>query len=490
MQTKLLPIIKILKIEPYYIDLVLVACFHSNIRGWEHGMELPAILQRGERARLFPVLADTSKEGRTLSIFLACLENVDEFNKSLLATIGQKIGTRSKIETYTEVVLVKGGDKSHRPDGLIVIKNGSRQWSALVEAKVGNADLTNDQIESYADLAKINNIDAIITLSNQFASLPTHHPIQLPVSLRRKVEIFHWSWMHVVTQASLLISNDQVSDRDQKIILNEMIRFLTHPSAGVKSFEQMPSSWSDLVGGVQAGAKISANSMEAKEVVGAWHQELRDLTLILSRQLGAEVMTRISRPHAADPSARLKDASATLATEQCLTGTLLVPGAAAPIEICADLQKRSVSVSMKLRAPSDKKSTKARLNWLLKQIQKTESNGVHIRLLWPGRGAHSQYTLQFLRDNPETSSAEKPGQTVLSFEVLLVKDLGARFGQRRNFISELEGAIPEFYIQVGQHLRAWQPPAPRIRDDKSEPESVSAEALNEEAEQVAYGRDD
>jgi len=33
--------------------------------------DLPAFLVRGEPARLFPILADTSKEGRTLSIFLA-----------------------------------------------------------------------------------------------------------------------------------------------------------------------------------------------------------------------------------------------------------------------------------------------------------------------------------------------------------------------------------------------------------------------------------
>lgn len=48
--------------------------------------ELPAILTRGERARLFPVLADTSKEGRSLSIFLACFQNVDEFGRSLLGS--------------------------------------------------------------------------------------------------------------------------------------------------------------------------------------------------------------------------------------------------------------------------------------------------------------------------------------------------------------------------------------------------------------------
>jgi hypothetical protein len=448
-------------------------------------MELPSVLERGERARLFPVLADTSKEGRTLSIFLSCLENVEEFGAAMLSSIGHRVGARSRIETYTEVVLKKGGEKKFRPDGLIVVRNGSKQWMALVEAKVSNSDLTPEQIESYLELAKLNGIETVLTLSNQFAPLPTHHPVPLPAAARKKAELFHWSWMFVVTQATLLLNNDQVADSDQRVILNEMVRFLTHPSAGVKSFDQMPASWTDLVGKVQAGGKISLNSPEAKEVVGAWHQEVRDLSLILSRQLSTQVSTRISRAHATDPTARLKAGIAELSDSQHLNSTLLVPAAAAPIEVCADLQKRSVTISMKLRAPDDRKGTKARLTWLLRQIQRAQNSGIHVRFFWPGRGHATQFSLAELRENPDLPGLERPSQVVLSFEILLVKDLMGRFAQRRNFISELEAAVPEFYEQVGQYLKAWQPSAPRIREERSAPEAVMPEALSEDAETAA-----
>lgn len=450
--------------------------------------DLSGILARGERSRLFPVLADTSKEGRTLSIFLACLENVEEFGAAMMSSLGQRVGARARIETYTEIVLKKGGEKKYRPDGLIVLRAGSKRWMALVEAKVGNSDLTAEQIDGYLDLAKLNGIDTVLTLSNQFAPLPTHHPVPLPASSRRKAELFHWSWMFVLTQASLLLSNDQVSDRDQRIILNEMVRFITHPSAGVKGFDQMPPHWSDVVSKVQAGARISPNSEDAKEVVGAWHQEVRDLNLILSRQLATEVTTRISRAHAADPAVRLKAGSAELAQEHRLTTTFIVPAAAAPIDICADLQKRSVVISMKLRAPDERKSTKARVAWLMRQVPRAESPNIHVRLFWPGRAAHTQHPITVLRENPDAAPADRPGQQVSSFEVLLVKDLGAKFGQRRNFISELEAAVPEFYEQIGQHLKAWQPPAPRIREDKAEPGSVDTGGLSEDAEQEAQER--
>lgn len=448
--------------------------------------DLSNILAQGERSRLFPVLADTSKEGRTLSIFLACLENVEEFGAAMLSSLGQRVGARSRIETYTEIVLKKGGERKYRPDGLIVLRAGSKQWMALVEAKVGNSDLSPDQIDGYLDLAKMNGVDTVLTLSNQFAPLPTHHPVSLPASSRRKAELFHWSWMFVLTQASLLLSNDQVSDRDQRVILNEMVRFITHPSAGVKGFDQMPTHWSDMVGKVQAGARISANSEDAREVIGAWHQEVRDLNLILSRQLATEVTTRIPRAHAADPAARLKAGTTELAQDHRLSTTFVVPGAAAPIDICADLQKRSLAISMKLRAPDERKSTKARVSWLIRQLQLAQSPNIHIRLFWPGRASYTQHQVGVLRENPDIVLTDRPGQQVSSFEVLLVKDLGARFGQRRNFVSELETALPEFYEQIGQHLKAWQPPAPRLREDKADPSAVATEAIRDEAEQEAH----
>lgn len=448
-------------------------------------MELPSVLERGQRARLFPVLAETSKEGRTLSIFLSCLERVEEFGAAMLSTAGHRVGTRSRIEAYTEIVPIRGGDKKQRPDGLILVKSGSKQWMAMVEAKVGNSDLTSDQLESYLELAKLNGIETVLTLSNQFAPLPTHHPVQLPAAARRKASLFHWSWMFVLTQASLLLNNDQIADSDQRFMLNELVRFLTHPSAGVRSFDQMPAPWTDIVAKVQAGGKLAVSSSELKEVVGAWHQEVRDLSLILSRQLGTQVTTRISRAHAADPASRVKADISELADSQCLTSTLIVPAAAAPLDICADLAKRSLSISMKLRAPDDRKSTKARLTWLTRQMQKTEGSGIHVRLFWPGRGIPSLHSLKELRENPDLALAERPGQVALSFEVILVKDLGARFAQRRNFIAELESAVPEFYEQVGQHLKAWQPSAPRIREGLAEPESVGPDALKAAADEAA-----
>ena len=164
---------------------------------------LPEYLKQGEVARLFPVLSTTSKEGRTTSIVLACLSKIEEFGKSLLGTVGQRVGKLSRIETYTEVGFKEQpNEQKDRPDGLIVLKIGSREWRALVEAKVGNNDLDSGQIERYRALAKDNGIDCVITISNQFATNPADHPLESVRKSRSKIPVENPSFPLVLDACS------------------------------------------------------------------------------------------------------------------------------------------------------------------------------------------------------------------------------------------------------------------------------------------------
>ena len=442
----------------------------------------PGYLARGERARLFPVLADTSKEGRSTSILLSCLASVHEFGQSMLGSIGQKVGKRAVISTYTEIAFSSQGDDAHRPDGLIVLKVGNREWRALVETKIGNAKLGQDQIANYVALAKKHNIDAVVTISNQFTSRPNHHPVKLPAKTRGKIEIYHWSWMYIVTQADLLISKNDIEDEDQRFILTEMKRFLTHQSTGVKSFDRMPKSWTDVVQKVADGAPLHAKSDEAQETVAAWHQEIRDISLMLSRQLNVDVEIRLKRSHVLNPATREKEDAANLAEKHTLSAKLEVRHAAAPIDITADVGRRIIGASMTLFAPDNKKSTKGRINWVLRQLLKTPETDIHIKLHWHGRRVHAQHTLAELREDPEIASENNQDKQVHRFEICMIRQLGKRFGRQKNFIDELEQMVSDFYEAVGQHLRAYQSQAPRVRKDRSDPDSVTPEKLqgNEE----------
>src|SRR5690606_12574389 len=123
--------------------------------------------------------ADTSRECRITSILLATMMSVEEFGKGLLNSLGVRVGKTSKIQGFTEIVFKGSTPNRIRPDGLLIIRTGSKEWKALVESKIGKAELSKDQIEAYLDLCKEHGLDAVITISNHSVADSTHHPLQL-----------------------------------------------------------------------------------------------------------------------------------------------------------------------------------------------------------------------------------------------------------------------------------------------------------------------
>lgn len=128
-------------------------------------MTLPGMLKSGEVARLLPVVSDSSKESRAASILMATLSSVKPYCESMLGSLGLRVGKRANLVGYAEVVFNKGLDVKSRPDGFLVLDTGGgKTWTALVEAKIGKADLEPEQIERYLALAKANGIDAVHSL--------------------------------------------------------------------------------------------------------------------------------------------------------------------------------------------------------------------------------------------------------------------------------------------------------------------------------------
>jgi len=426
---------------------------------------LPDPLVGGEPARLFPVLADTSKEGRTVSILLACLAHVPDLARTLFDTLGQRLGSRSRLETFTEVELTNhpdGASDRLRPDGLIIIHNGRRSWKALVEAKVQKRPLEKEQVERYLKLARANDIDAVVTISNDFTAVPQHHPLRTAIRrLPKGVELFHWSWASIQTHAKVLHRANEVEDPDQQYILHELARFLEHRSAGVLRFDRMDENWKNLVISVAAGAKPKKGSHAVTETVANWHQECRDLALKLTEKVKTQVDIRLPLKHRKDSSLRIADESRRLCEELRLSVEFEVLNAAAPIQVAADLRARSIQCAMKIDAPEDRKS-KARTTWLLRQLKRSGAADLHVKATWSGRTLPAQETLEAVRTKPDILHAKNSKTPPTAYQVLLIRDAGKRFDGPQTFIDELETTVERFYNEVGQHLKPWQPAAPKM----------------------------
>ena len=404
----------------------------------------------------------------------------------MLATLGQKRGVRTRVEAFTEVVFNNAKSSPNlRPDGMIVLSSGQKTWRALIESKIGASEIDAGQVENYRKLAKEFDVDCVVTISNQFATVPNQHPDQDVAKSKSKVPVFHWSWMHILTQVDLLLTNEGVEDRDQRLLLNELRRFLSHESAGVKGFDRMPKEWTELNRLVMAGGAIPARSPEARAVVDAWHQESRDLSLILSRMLETRVDERHSKKFKSSRQARIDATFENLRETNQLTSSWDIPDAAAPLDLTVDLSRRTVEVGMLLKAPLDRVSTKARLNWVLRQLKSVEDPSVHIRLLWPGRNDPTQATLAELREDPDCAAQGMDHLAAHGFYVFSSHRPGQRFLQQVNFITDLEKIVPDFYRDVGSNLVAWKKPPPKIKSDRKTSLDVSTSALSEDASEFS-----
>lgn len=429
--------------------------------------DLPDLLRRGEPARLIPVIADSRKEQRAASVLLAVLAAVDEFGKGVLRAIGAPVGKTSNITCFTEVVFkAQPKDTALRPDGLIVVRTGKKVWSAIVEAKIGNATLDAEQIEKYLNIARLVHADALITLSNQFATLPTHHPVSINQKKLKTIGLYHWSWTFILTEAILCESRRGVADPDQAFILRELIRYLDHDSSGVTAFDRMPTSWKELCAHVQQGVRLSRNTPGIADNVVSWHELTRYLALNLSVELGSSVTVYLSKAHAKEANDRLQHDAAHLSSEAKLSATFDVPGAASRIALRADLARRTVTASMTLRAPQDIVQTRTAVTWIFKQVDKCPDDGLIIVAKWPGRLPDTMAPLGALREDRQVL-LQPSGSHIVAFEVRRVSDLGGRFRGAKTFVEDVQRALSTFYDQAGQHLKAWaaKPPKPKPLPD-------------------------
>lgn len=436
----------------------------------------PDELDRGDEARLFPVAASRQKECHAISTLLAVFRLIPKYAERMLKEEAGALSlTAFRLRAYTEVRFHaqrnKGRSKSSKvpqPDGYIVVESRGRRWAALVEAKVKNDELTQEQVEMYLDLAREVKADAVITVSNQFTLDPTHHPVPVSGHKTRSVGLYHLSWLALLSNAQILADSDELTDDEQAFVLRELIRFLNDDKSGVRPFDRMGPEWKDLCTAIQHGKPLPKTSELVTAAVADWHQLTRFLALRLSPKIGQSVDVYLKRSHRNDPAKRFDADAGDLIKSHCFNDEFEIEHAASRIEVTANLAKRHVILSMALDPPGDKKRPKAAIRWLTRQLDPEKAKNVHIRVDWPGR---TPWTMKPLRDcisNPDDLVPEGISDLPAKLRVQRIEPLAGRFSGARTFVEDLESAFKEFYENVGQHLRPWTPPPPKYRTRKSE----------------------
>lgn len=411
-------------------------------------------------ARLIPtsgINGAPEQERRATSALLAVLMSVKEFGRAVTQPFGAPAG---KVECFIEVPF-ELGDKKLFPDGLIRVTRGQTVWTALVEVKTGTNDLEPAQLDNYLDIARANEIDAVLTISNQIPPPDGSHPTKVDRRKTRKVALHHLSWMNVLTLAVVQKEHRGVSDVDQAWILGELIRYLEHPRSGALEFEDMGSTWVSVRDAVGQGT-LRSNDKGLPEVVGRFDALIQYVALKLGMTLGQDVTQVLTRAERADGTVRSQAQASSLASTGTLSGALRIPGAVGPVVVTADLRASKVSAHLEVDAPREGRPT-TRVKWLLRQL-KEAPDGLRLEaFVMHGRGEGTSALLGAVREDPSLL-VDADSKEIRAFRLVHQVSMGGKRGRGRGgFIDSVTDCVNDFYASVVQHLRAWQPSAPKMR---------------------------
>jgi hypothetical protein len=138
---------------------------------------------------------------------------------------------------------------------------------------------------------------------------------------------------------------------------------------------------------------------------------------------------------------------------------------------------------MRLRAPTDRKLATASINWLLRQLRKVDREDILIRAIWPGRLPDTTASLDVIRNDARSLIHDNINVLPQSFEVVRVIDLAGKFGGVKTFVESAKEEVPLFYKDVGEHLRAWVPPPPKLKREVASEADKRSTIVQKEAEQ-------
>lgn len=187
-------------------------------------------------ARLIPtsgISSQVEQERRATAVLLATMTAVARFGRAVADPLGAPEGA---LETFVEVPF-SSGDTECLPHGVIRVREGDTLWTALVEVSTGPRPLLSSRLEAYLDLAAEQEIDALLTISNEIPPLAGQHPTPVAKEKLGRVALLHFPWSKVVAEAVVEREDCGTEDPAAAWVLGELIHYLEHPRSGALLFE-------------------------------------------------------------------------------------------------------------------------------------------------------------------------------------------------------------------------------------------------------------
>jgi len=416
-----------------------------------------------QRARLIPTTGignEREAELRATSALLAVMTIVRDFSVAVLTPLGASRAKKAEVEAFTEVEVTLQNGTKVRPDGLLRVTYGSTTWTALVEVKTGDNHLEAEQLNSYLLAAREIGADKVLSISNEMGIAGAHPTPGLKVRANSRITIDHLAWTELLAHAIQCKVHAGVDDPEQAWILDELIRYLEHPSSGALAMNDMGASWVEVRDGAKENT-LRKTAESVQEVAAKWGELTQYLAIRLQAETGAEV-TRILPRSQRDPKARLARLAEQLADEALLSDRIRIAGAVGDIEIAADLRARRLTATVEVSAPGDKKG-RGSVSWLIRQLGDADP-GLEIEAYAPHARTPVAATLREATADADrlVPEAKDINRFVLTYrsEMGQARKTG---GRKPGFIDTVLTTVDRLYVEVVQNITPWTPSAPQVK---------------------------
>lgn len=409
-------------------------------------------------ARLIPVFK-VGEELSLTSIFLSSLNLIKEFRNSIFKEL--KFPKGGKNYFYTELSFPSSEFSDSRIDGLIInVSSNTIKDAIVLEMKSKANKLDKSQVERYMKIAKQFKINKAVTISNEFVSDSKESPID-NIKIPRNFNLYHFSWTYLLTVAHILLfdNEDNIEDEDQINIMNEVVQYLEHPNSGLLGHTSMSSNWKEVCDRIYNNEKLNKSDKMLINAVKSWHQEEKDLALLLSRKLGSNIKSTLKNTKSID-----SDIKKLLSTKK-LFGSLNIKGAVSKLNIELNFNKRSINFSVTLTPPGDRKNN-GKVSSLMRQIAKCKKNETNLfEEIKENIFIEPDFKFIKTKHKYDLESIEKEDfrkyNDIQNFKIIFSKPLGTSFNKPKNFVSSIEGYSLKFYEAFIQHLSNWKKPPPK-----------------------------
>jgi hypothetical protein len=409
-------------------------------------------------ARLIPLLK-TGDEAALTSIFLSAVRLIKEYRDSIFKEL--KISRGGTPHFFTEVVF-KDVDERSRIDGLIiVVSKGVIKDATVFEMKNKNNSVDKDQVNQYIGLCKKLGVNSMATVSNEFVSDSSQSPVNAKPP--KNFSLFHFSWTYLMTKGQLLLFKNEanIQDEDQVELMREVLHYFDNPASGVNGYHMMKPGWKETIEKINNRIPLKVSDTCVEEAVTSWHQEEKDMGLLLSRKLGVFVKSTSRSKES------IKEDIRRIVKDQELHGNLSIKNSVSDIKLRVDFEVKTVSMFVKVMPPLDK-GTKARITWIAKQLESAQNknndafSAIENDLLIEANVKHAREHIRVPISNLDTLHEDVNGREIQAFNIVLLSKFGAGFGSNKKFIVLIEKMILGYYAGIVQYLTNWNRPAPKL----------------------------